>query len=81
MITECVEACPHCGCENVFRNYDAGANGYKGTCFNCGSEIFLCDECMHADDNLSMRCDWKGTIKNGKCYGECFRGKTANKED
>ena len=77
---ECVEACPDCGAENVYDNYDPIVNGYKAICKECGREIFLCDECLHADDNLSQDCDWHGTHKDGKCYGKCFRGETVNPE-
>ena len=80
MNTECVETCPHCGCDNVFVNYDPVANGYKATCWNCGATIMLCDECLHADDNLGRKCDWSGRIENGKCHGKCWRGETANRE-
>lgn len=80
MFTECVEVCPHCDCENVFKNYDAVANNYKATCWNCGAIIMLCDECLHADDNKSMRCDWHGRYAGNKIvYGKCFRGVTENK--
>lgn len=81
MIAECIETCPHCDCENIFINYDAVANNYKATCWNCGATIMLCDECLHADNNNgdSSICDWHGTYKNGKCYGRCFRGETVNK--
>ena len=75
---ECIETCPHCDCDNIFSNYDPVANGYKAICWNCGATIMLCDECLHADDNLSQKCDWHGTYKNGKCYGKCFRGETVN---
>ena len=73
MITEVVEVCPHCECENIFRNWDVKKHGYEATCWNCAHKIMLCDECMHADDNPGRRCDWKGTIINGKTTGHCFR--------
>lgn len=69
-----VECCPHCGHENEYLMWDATQDGYTVKCNYCGEEILLCDECFHADDNLSMRCDWK---KN-KCGGYCFRGRTKN---
>lgn len=77
---ECIEPCPNCGHENVYVNYDPVANGYKAICQECGQEIMLCDECLHADGNEgdSSICDWHGTHKNGKCYGKCFRGETVN---
>lgn len=78
-MTECVEPCPDCGFENIYEGYDPITNGYKAICEGCGREIFLCDECLHADDNPSQGCDWTGTYKNGKCYGKCFRGETVNR--
>lgn len=78
MITECVETCPRCDCDNVFGNYDPVANAYKAVCWNCGAEIMLCDECYHAEDNPEHKCDWSGRVRNGKSYGKCFRGETIN---
>ena len=77
-ITEAVETCPHCDCDNVFTNYDVVGNGYKAVCWNCGRTIFLCDECFHADDNPEQKCDWHERTRNGICYGKCFRGETRN---
>ena len=70
--TEAVEVCPHCECENVFANWDVSTRGYVAKCWNCGREIFLCDECMHSDDNPGRKCDWH---QRGK-IGCCFRGTT-----
>lgn len=84
-VTDVVEACPYCGCENVFTGWDVKSNGFVADCWQCGKEILLCDECMHADDNQAMKCDWHGTYvnENGnwieKC-GRCFRGETRNIE-
>ena len=74
------EYCADCEHDNIYENYDPIANGYKARCMSCGREIMLCDECFHAEDNLSQNCDWHGETKNGLDYGECFRGKTVNRE-
>ena len=75
--TEAVENCPHCGCDNIFINWDVETQGYVATCWQCGREIFLCDECLHADDNPGRECDWSERIVGGKCTGgHCFRGNT-----
>lgn len=80
--TECVEPCPYCGKENIYQNYDAAAHGYKAFCQECGAEIMLCDECLHADDNPGGRCDWHelyGKLGD-EVRGICFRGITKHKE-
>ena len=69
---EAVETCPHCDSENVYPMWDVSVKGYIAACEHCGKEIFLCDECMHTEDNESMSCDWCKT----DCGGKCFRGKT-----
>lgn len=80
MMTEAVETCPHCGSENVFGNWDVETQGYVVKCWQCGNEILLCDECLHADDNSGRRCDWHGIYANGKERGgSCFRGTTRMK--
>lgn len=71
VLTEAVEACPYCEGENVFPNYDAKKDGYIVVCQQCGRQIFLCDECLHADDNPTQKCDWR-QLENG--CGQCFRG-------
>ena len=71
--TGAVECCPHCDSENEYLNYNAKENGYIARCQHCGKEIFLCDECMHAEDNPEMLCDWE-KLPNG--CGKCFRGMT-----
>lgn len=69
---EAIEMCPHCENENVYPMWDVNVKGYVAICQYCGKEIFLCDECMHAEDNEGMSCDWCET----KCGGKCFRGIT-----
>lgn len=69
---EAVEMCPHCGEENVYPMWDVEVKGYVAVCQHCGKEIFLCDECMHMEDNPCMKCDWSKT----NCGGKCFRGTT-----
>ncbi len=78
---EAVEMCPYCEAENVYRNWDVEKQGYIATCHYCGKKIFLCDECKHADDNPTGRCDWHGEERDGKEYGSCFRGTTENTLD
>ncbi len=66
-----VEPCPYCEYENVYRDIDAAAVGYRAVCKRCGKEIMLCDMCQHAEDNDDWRrCDWRKT-PNGR--GDCFR--------
>lgn len=70
--TEAVEVCPHCMGENIYPNWDIDKHGYIAKCKHCNEQIFLCDECLHAEDNLEQKCDWHET----EFGGECFRGKT-----
>lgn len=75
---EAVEMCPHCDNENVYPMWDVNVKGYVAVCEHCGKEIFLCDECIHAEDELNsncMGCDWRKT----ECGGKCFRGITNDK--
>ncbi len=67
---EQVEICPECDAENVFPGWDPEEKGYIATCQTCGKKIFLCDACLHADDNPKGKCDW---YKNEDGRG-CFRG-------
>ena len=69
---EAVEVCPHCMSEVVYPMWDVNVKGYVAVCKYCGKEIFLCDECLHAEDNPNMNCDWCKT----ECGGRCFRGTT-----
>lgn len=70
------EPCPHCEVENFYPKWDVEQQGYVAICQECGEEIFLCDACMHADDNPGHNCDWQETA----CGGACFRGKTTSAE-
>lgn len=72
VMTEAVEICPYCECENIFANWDTDTQGYIATCWNCGKKILLCDECLHADDNTGKMCDWH----RSKTEEGCFRGIT-----
>lgn len=69
---EAVEVCPHCDSENVYPMWNTEESGFVAVCKTCGKEIFLCDECRHAEDNPCMNCDWCKT----ECGGKCFRGCT-----
>jgi hypothetical protein len=70
---EVVEVCPHCGCENVF-SWNTDLWGYVAHCKACGSEMMLCDECMHPYDKETDsypfvdNCDW---CKD--CDGVCHK--------
>lgn len=77
IITEDVDVCPYCGCENHFYNWDTGVKGWIGKCAECGQEIMLCDTCLHADDNTKQRCNWHEVLntKTGKRNSMCFRKK------
>ena len=59
--TEAVEVCPHCMGENVYPNWDVEKQGYIAKCKHCNKQIFLCDECLHAEDNPWQKCDWHET--------------------
>lgn len=72
--TEAVETCPYCVGENTYPDKDCEQEGYIETCQHCGKEIFLCDECKHADDNIQGSCGWHEEVKNGQKFGVCFRG-------
>lgn len=82
--TEAVEVCPYCEHENIFRDYNVDIDGYVVKCQHCGKEIFLCDECLHNEDNPDGECNWcnqKMLYADGKAteeYGMCMRGVTVN---
>lgn len=68
---EAVEICPHCMSENTYPIWDVNVKGFVAVCSYCGKEIFLCDECIHAEDGLnknSCGCDWCKTEYGGKCF-------------
>ena len=62
------ELCPNCETENFYPEWDAEKQGYIAICKGCGKEIFLCDECLNADDNPGQYCDWNSC--------KCHRGET-----
>lgn len=67
-----VEVCPHCECE-IEMVWDVDVMGYEAFCPVCGKNLLLCDECIHADDELNegcRNCDWHEN-EEGKCV--CFR--------
>lgn len=72
--TEAVEVCPYCESENSYPNWDVEKQGFIVKCQECGKQIFLCDECLHADGNPGGNCDWRET-ENGR---KCFRGEIKN---
>lgn len=69
---EAIEVCPHCMSENIYEMWNTEKDGYVARCKHCGKEIFLCDECLHSEDNEEQKCDWCET----ECGGKCFRGVT-----
>lgn len=71
---EIVEVCPHCDHENIYSENEEFPEQYVAICDNCGKKIFLCDECMHSEDNPEQNCDW--CMKDG--CDMCFRGKIEN---
>lgn len=72
--TELVEVCPHCGHENHYYNVAASKCGYIEWCRECGKPMFLCDACLHEEDNPKRRCDWEEKETDGKLFSSCFRG-------
>lgn len=66
---EQVEVCPYCASENYYKNWDCETQGYIATCKTCGRKIFLCDACLHSDDNPHKECNWDGDCMgaNSKC--------------
>lgn len=79
-VTEAVEACPFCVEENIFPNWDIKTQGFKVTCRECGEEMMLCDECLHAEDNKGGHCDWHEIQYQNYTEGHCFRGVTKHKK-
>lgn len=54
------EVCPHCESE-ITMIWDTKTMGYKAHCPVCGELMMLCDECIHAEDELNAdcsHCDW-----------------------
>ena len=70
---EAVEVCPHCMGENTVPGW-VPSDGYRVKCSHCGESILLCDECMHALDNLDRNCDWDDTT--GKCFRDYKKEET-----
>ena len=69
------EICPHCDNSNEFYFWDTKEKSYIVACGHCGECMFLCDACLHADDNPRRKCDWHEETIDGKKYSCCFRGK------
>ena len=66
--TEAVENCPYCGEANIYPNWDVEEQGYVAVCQTCGKKILLCDECLHREDNPTMKCDWCKDEHGGYCF-------------
>lgn len=73
--TELVETCPHCDHENHILNWDVEKRGYIAECDECGKKMFLCDACLHADDNPQQTCDWHTETMRGVTFSSCKRGR------
>ena len=67
------EYCNNCETE-IFLPGWKREDGFVVTCQNCGSQIFLCDQCLHEDDNPEQKCDWHEETRDGVKYSCCFRG-------
>lgn len=72
--------CLYCEAENVYPKWDTEKQRYIAVYDSYGSKTFLCDECLHADDNPGGKCDWREEFEDGKAYGVCFRGITTERE-
>lgn len=68
------ELCPECDAWSSVENWKP-SDGYIATCKNCGSKMFMCDECGLAHDNPYGKCDWHKEMINGEQYSCCFRGR------
>ena len=68
------EMCPHCEQEHDY-HADVESDGYIVVCKGCDRKIFLCDACMHSEDNEGMYCDWHKTSTGSAC----FRGEIKEK--
>ena len=79
--SEAVEPCPFCCSENLYVDKDCTKEGYMEVCHECGEEMMLCEECLHAEDNPGRKCDWHEEKHDGISYGICFRGTTVHKEE
>ena len=60
-------------CKLTVHNVDN--DGYRVFCPSCGEEIMLCDACLHADDNLGGKCDFKTDFDGNPT---CFRRREHN---
>lgn len=65
---EQIETCPWCEHENEYPNWDVDKKGFIATCEKCGEKIFLCDACMHHEDNPDMKCDWRKEDAGSRCF-------------
>lgn len=78
-IYDIVECCPYCENENVYEMPNDSKyikSRFMAVCKCCGKTIFLCNECMHCDDNPNGDCDWTEVCDN---CGTCKRGMINNK--
>lgn len=66
--TEAVEICQHCDNFNAYADWDFEKDGYIAKCKHCGERIFLCHECLHADDNPYGKCDFYEKEEGRGCF-------------
>lgn len=60
-VFDSVEVCSYCGKETIYASdkEDYWDNlKYTTKCPECGKLMMMCDACLHAEDNPTMKCDW-----------------------
>lgn len=75
-VYEIVECCPYCETENVYempKDSEYIKAKFIATCKKCGKTIFLCDECLHCEDNPNGDCDWRQINGCSKCMRGCIK--------
>lgn len=62
-----VEVCPQCGAENEMQ-WDFEQYGLNAFCPVCGTQMLLCDECMHRDEFSSncAKCNYSKDLSRRK---------------
>lgn len=64
---EVIETCANCERDNIME-WNVKEDGYVAFCSHCGNKMMLCDECLHAEDNPNMKCDWHNDAEMGLCF-------------
>lgn len=64
-----VEVCPQCGAENEMQ-WDFEQYGLNAFCPVCGTQMLLCDECMHRDefDSSCAKCKHSKDLTDRKYH-------------